>query len=382
MAVGSEIDTIEGYQNAYVTANAWMSYGAVTLTAIFEGNGPANDTLNVTFAVNDATMGTTNPVPGTYQYATNDIVYCAAIPNDGYHFVGWIKAAAGDSDTMGVEYITFQFPAYSMIEYGSMTLTALFAPDSTVDENYFTLITAVNDATMGTITPAPGTYNYSIGDMINFSATPNDGYRFDNVHVTLSYMGMPIIDSTFDESILVLVSEPFEVSEDLIGYTLSLVVNFARASTEEAVVTVNVNDPEMGYILINDRPTNTYAGHVGETVTIQAVANEGYHFTAWDNGSTNPTLTLTLTGDITVTAGFAANSGIEDVNDININAYSKNGNIVLNGAEGREVYVFDINGRMLHHTATANETEIYTAPVSGVYLIKVDNTTKRVVIIK
>lgn len=304
LSTGNIVDTIVGYQNAYVPANAWMSYGAVTMTAIFEGNAP--EILTLTLAVNDASMGTTSPVPGTYTYADGEMVTISATPYDGFTFIGWLKSAAGYTDTIGAEYINLSFPASSMMNYGSMTMTALFSPDTFVVENYFTMVTAVNDATMGTMTPAPGTYNLSAGDIINFSASPYDGYIIESVHLAILYMGFPFLDTIITEEYMDLFNEPLEVTEDMMGATMYFTVNFAV-----------------------DRP-----------------------------------------------------NGISDVNSIDFYAFSQNGNVVLKGAEGHEVYLFDINGRMLHHTTSANETELFNTPASGVYLIKVDNVTKRVVVIK
>ena len=117
---------------------------------------------------------------------------------------------------------------------------------------------------------------------------------------------------------------------------------------------------------------------------IAAIPNEGYHFVSWSTGETTNTINVTVTSDITLTATFASDQeGIDDADGINVNAYAKDGNIVLQGAEGREVYVFDINGRMLHHTATATMTETYGIPATGVYMIKVEGIgTKRIVIVR
>ena len=92
---------------------------------------PAPDTLTVTFAVNDATMGTTVPAPGTYQYITGDTVTFHPEANAGYHFNNWVLSAAGQTDTLAPTYVSVYFLANSFMSYGSVTLTALFEADST-----------------------------------------------------------------------------------------------------------------------------------------------------------------------------------------------------------------------------------------------------------
>ena len=65
-------------------------------------------------------------------------------------------------------------------------------------------------------------------------------------------------------------------------------------------------------------PTKATYTH-GETVTLQATPNTGYHFTSWSgdlSGSTNPA-TITMDGNKTVTAGFAINTYTLMVNATN-----------------------------------------------------------------
>ncbi len=92
---------------------------------------PAPDTLTVTFAVNDATMGTTVPAPGTYQYITGDTVTFHPEANTGYHFTNWVLSAAGQTDTLAPSYVSVYFLANTFMSYGTLTLTALFEADST-----------------------------------------------------------------------------------------------------------------------------------------------------------------------------------------------------------------------------------------------------------
>jgi uncharacterized repeat protein (TIGR02543 family) len=56
-----------------------------TLTAVFAKLA----TYTLTIAVNDPTMGTTNPAPGKYTYLEGSSVTVQALPNTGYIFVNW-----------------------------------------------------------------------------------------------------------------------------------------------------------------------------------------------------------------------------------------------------------------------------------------------------
>ena len=84
-----------------------------------------------------------------------------------------------------------------------------------------------------------------------------------------------------------------------------------------------------------------------------------------------------------IIALFEGENGIDDADAVSINAYGNEGCIVLTGAEGREVRVYDISGRQLHHSRSAHATESYGVPATGIYLIKVTGVeTKRVVVVR
>jgi hypothetical protein len=285
----------------------------ITVTALFteDTNGTTDEVFTLITAVNDATMGTITPAPGTHTYVAGDSILFGFTPAEGYT-IGSVDMTMSYRDqtlmdtTLPALYAIAmaQEPLYADDFLGmTMSLTINFVADTNSNADVFTLVTAVNDSTMGTMTPAPGTHTYNVGDVINFTVTANEGYAFESATMSISYMGMTVQEQTFYD--LDFTTEPLEIDEEMLGYTMTFTVN------------------------------------------------------------------------------FKSTQGIENADEVNVNAYSKEGNIVLNGAEGREVYLFDINGRMLHHTATAAETEVYSVPASGVYLIKVDGVqTKRVVVIR
>ena len=72
----------------------------------------------------------------------------------------------------------------------------------------------------------------------------------------------------------------------------------------EKNVTANISssDNVMGYT-----SNNTTFFKYGETITVSAEANYGYHFTQWSDGVTTNPRTLTLTGDVAFQAQFAIN---------------------------------------------------------------------------
>ena len=273
--------------------------------SLYQGSyvAPDPDTLTVTFAVANATMGTTNPAPGTYQYITGDTVRFSAVPNAGYHFVGWEWTIGTDVDTLGAEYISTSFSANIFMSYGSMTFTALFEagnPDST------TITYAVNDATMGSINPA-GTQTIYVGNTIQAEATANAGYELYAWVWDILVNGVSANrDTIFSDDVdfanpLILGALPQSVVDD--GATITITALFQASTVADTyTVTVNVNNAAMGSV--TGAPTAPVAE--GTTVTLVAVANAGHRFVDWSNGLTNDTITITVNSDTTLTANFEA----------------------------------------------------------------------------
>ena len=303
-AAGVVVDSMEYSGVWYYMHNYPMTIYPVT--APQPGPQPA-DSIVVTFATNDATLGTTTPAPGTYTYHAGDTIRFSANATTGNSFAAWIiNYSDGSADTVGSQYQSgYYFLASTMIGYGitSMTMTAYFqegvpTPDS-IEVTY-----AVNDSTMGSITPN-GTVMTAVGDSIAATATANAGYELYGWRFTVYENG--------------------EVARD----------------TTLAIVETSVN--------------------FGALPQFYADAN----------------------ATVTITAMFQQQVGIEDADISNVNVYSANSTIYVRGAEGQSVYVFDVNGRMLNHEAKASENCSFRMENTGVYLVKVGNAAaQRVIVVR
>ena len=121
--------------------------------------------------------------------------------------------------------------------------------------------------------------------------------------------------------------------------------------------------------------------------TAEATANEGYEFVAWMNGtdtvSTSSTYIFQVTEDITLTAVFAEVQGISVADMNNVVIYSNDTRIFVNGAEGYDVYVYDVNGRVISRQLKAADAIEFRMSTTGVYLVKVGNApAKRVIVVR
>ena len=85
---------------------------------------------------------------------------------------------------------------------------------------------------------------------------------------------------------------------------------------------------------------------------------------------------------MTVTAVFRSTVGIDDVSADMIIFVTGN-RIVVRGAEGEDIYIYDLNGRTVATKANAGETMEFTMESCGVYMVKVGNApAKRVLVVR
>ncbi len=399
-AAGVVVDSMEFSGVWYYMHNYPMTIYPVT--APQPGPQPA-DSIVVTFATNDATLGTTNPAPGTYTYHAGDTIYFNAIATTGNSFVEWIiDYGNGTADTVGAEYATgYYFLASTLMGYGitNMTFNATFqagapAPDS-ISVTY-----TVNDAVMGTITPN-GTIRQAVGSTISASATANDGYRIHGWRYTLMVGNQVYNDTTFVTATTSASFGTIPQNYATAGASVTITAIFEAGAPDSVAVTYTVNDSTMGSI----NPSGTVMTAVGDSIAATATANAGYElygwrFTVYVNGAVASDTTLAIVetsvnfgtlpqfyaeanATVTITAMFQQQVGIEDADISNVNVYSANSTIYVRGAEGQSVYVFDVNGRMLNHEAKASESCSFRMENTGVYLVKVGNAAaQRVIVVR
>ena len=186
-------------------------------------------------------------VNGAGRHAYGAIVVLSAIPNEGYHFVGW-----SDGVTDAVRTLTV---------LADTTLTAEFALNS-----YRVNLIAENGVVYG-----GGVYDY--GSVAELRAEPNEGYQF-----------IRWSDGVTDATRVI------EVTSDTL-----LVAEFS-------------NDVRM-VVLYGDNGVVYGAGRYayGTTALLSAKADEGYHFVCWSDGVTDATREVEVTSDITLVAEFAIN---------------------------------------------------------------------------
>ena len=248
-----------------------------TITAVFAESEATLYTL--TLMVNDAKMGA---VAGGGQYEAGTTVQIAAVALEGYVFKKW-----SDDNTQAIR---------SVVMDKDITLTAYFG---SVELPKFKVTLSVNDEKMGSV---EGAGEYEQGSKATIKAIAKEGFQFvkwsdENTAATREL----IVDKDVD------LTATFEALPE-VTYTIF----------------VTANDPTMG--------TVTGDGVYGEnaTVTIQAIANEGFQFVKWNDGNTENPRSFVATSDAAFVAIFEKTEGIDDVSgDVHCTKVLRDGNLYL-----------------------------------------------------
>ncbi len=114
----------------------------------------------------------------------------------------------------------------------------------------------------------------------------------------------------------------------------------------------------------------------GDTISISATPNEGYHFTQWSDGNTENPRTITVSEDLELQALFEMNTDIASSAVTAVNIYAHHNVIVVENATA-DIYVYDAMGRLVARRATCQSAEIAISR-QGIYLVKVGSEAKRV----
>ncbi|MBR1550407.1 MAG: InlB B-repeat-containing protein [Bacteroidales bacterium] len=222
----------------------------------------------------------------------------------------------------------------------------------TIETQNYTVTVNVNNSAMGSVNPA-GEITVAAGETFTATAEANEGFRF---------IGWSNGATTETVTIVVESDTTLTANFEAITYTIN----------------ATANDETMGYV------TGSGEYSHGAVVTLEAVANNGYHFVRWSDGTTNAHYEFNAIADVTLTAYFEADEvGIEDVDGADVNIYSADSKIIVKGAENLDIYIYDVNGRVVRTQAAATETVEFTMNTTGVYLVKVGSApAKRVVVVR
>ncbi|MCW3998615.1 MAG: PQQ-binding-like beta-propeller repeat protein [Candidatus Bathyarchaeota archaeon] len=230
--------------------------GTSNTTLMMDGN----KTITATFSkdvciLTMITKGKGSVLPGNVSYLYGDSVDLKAIADAGWSFANWTGSASGTSNT-------------TITMTGNFTVTATFTQDT-----YTLTIITVGQ---GSVTNANTTF--LSGTTVDLSATGSTGWHFANWTGDLSGSVNP--------------------SSILMDGDKTVVASFAKDVCILTMVTVGSGSVLPGNV--------TYL--YGDSVDLKAINNAGWTFANWTGSASGTSnTTLTMTGNLTVTATFTQN---------------------------------------------------------------------------
>lgn len=306
---------------------------------------------------------------------------------------------------------TYSFPAYDFVSWSDGDTNnprTLYVTSDTVVSAIFTPrqfynIAEVFDSTQGYAVGDTAYY----GDMSSFTAYPYHGYTFSE---------WKAYNSSTHQWFSISNENPYY---RVMEYSLRL-----RAVFTTAQFTVTVQSNGGGTVSVGNSGNNTGSFDYLSSAYIYATPSTGYRFVMWSDSNEFACRYITVRGDTTLTAVFASieslrdtiydtvyvhdttvvnhtdtlwlhdtiiihdtvfitQEGIDGVDALNAKVYSSQGQIVIEGADGNMVTLYDLSGRVIATKQDYGTAIRFDVPASSTYMIKIGNhAAKKVVMIK
>ena len=277
--------------------------------------------INYTLTITTTAGGTTDPVPGAYVYASGSLIMVTAAPDMNYKFIHWEIDGSNVTDNQITVLMDKDYTLHAVFELLTYRLTILSSAGGTTDpesgththvNGTYVSVTAIPDehylldywlldgnpagsdspigvlmtddhtlqpffklrnytltiwATVGgTTDPTTGSYTHPAGTVVEVTAIPDAGYRFDYWMLDGSSAGS---------------ANPASVTMDR-DHDLEAVF----AETHTLIITVSEGGT-------TNPPPGTHTYEVPTNVVVEAIPSAGYLFDYWefdgeDIGSENP----------------------------------------------------------------------------------------------
>lgn len=344
----------------------------------------------------------------TYPTCTNDTATVSATTEEEhYHFVGW-----SDGSTQN---------PYTLVLNGNTSLTAIFAIDSALVDatsanpllgtvmgggvvalNETTTLTAIptgdnvflswsngvtnNPYTLTATTDTVLQAFFTLPDTIVLYDTV-DVLVHDTTYVQVHDTTIEYVDHYIHDTVDVLVHDTIYMQVH--DTTIEYVNHYIHDTT---FVNNYIHDTMIQYVNHYIHDTTFVNNYVHDTVRITtqmfdttivnvyqfdtAIYNSYQYDTLFVNNHYYDTVFVHLHDTIYITE-----QGIGEVEGLNARVYSSHGQIVVEGADGNMVTLYDITGRVLETKQDDYTPLRFDAPVSGTYMIKIGKYPARKVVV-
>ena len=263
-----------------------------------------------------------------YSSLEKPMVDFSVIENPGYAFIRWSTGSTSKS--------------ISLTLYSDTTISAIF------EETAIKVLVASNDTAMGKVSYR--TINWA------------ENYTYTNIAVTSITDGYHFV--MWSDSV---------VSSNRYDYFYTDTTITAIFAPNIYKIVATVNDETMGSVEAPD------SAAFNSVIKLTAKAADGYKFSKWSDGNTDNPRTITITNDVKLTAEFEKvnNTDINELELISTNIYAYQNVIVVENAVA-EIRIYDAMGRLV--TISNDENAEIRINSTGIYVVKVGNISKRIMI--
>ena len=272
-------------ESSVVTVDAVTACSGATCNITIVGNDSFGDGWNGN-AIEISQNGT---IIGTFTLAddstlTETFTVCSEAPVS----FSWVEGNYATETSFeifdGSDSSVFVGTGANMTAGTFLTLNNACPSTPIVDMLHVTL--TINDATLGTITPAVGNYDLALGDTLMLTATPNADANFDGWRMIVG-----------GQAIATLPMNPYSmvVNANILSLgSLTVMAMFSDSTSapDSMTIIVNTADPTMG---TTDPAPGIHNYAVGEQSIITALPNPGYEFLYWVESATIAGMTMTDT---------------------------------------------------------------------------------------
>ena len=166
----------------------------------------------------------------------------------------------------------------------------------------------------------------------------------------------------------------------VIQYDTTYITQYIHDTVTESIVYYNLlvtsGNPSCGMAAGSGRFP------AGTIVEIAAIPFSGNRFLQWDDGNSDNPRIVTLDGNSQFTALFDT-EGINDVETSRWWLKSERGALIVEGAAGRTIKVYNMWGQLLHTYSQALNKVRFEIPAAGTYVVSVDDgPAKKITVIR
>lgn len=166
----------------------------------------------------------------------------------------------------------------------------------------------------------------------------------------------------------------------VIQYDTTYITQYIHDTVPESIVYYNLS-------VTSGNPTCGIAAGSGRfpegtIVEIAAIPFSGNRFLHWDDGNSDNPRIVTLDGNSQFTALFDT-EGINSVEESRWWLRSERGALIVEGAAGRTIKVYNMWGQLLHTYSQALNKVRFAVPAAGTYVVSVDDgPAKKITVIR